>query len=153
MIDVGVKNEAEVEDKLIARIFRVRNNHRVSQYRVLSIWCVNGQVAIAKSLPWNDVLVKHVKINKGDLVEPSTRAQIPAGDWATILGPWNNISNWKRVRWVQDGPSYLLEGRTWRKRCLESLWALRYDLLLTISLIYIIVLVKNWSALVLRSII
>lgn len=64
MVDVGLDEEAKVEDELIAQILSVRNDDGVAEDCVLAVGRVDGDVAVAKGLARDDVLLEDVKVDE-----------------------------------------------------------------------------------------
>ena len=65
MVDVGVNEEAEVEDELIALVLGVGDDDGVAQDAVLGVGRVHGEVAVAEGLAGYDVLVEDVEVDQG----------------------------------------------------------------------------------------
>lgn len=64
VVDVGLDEEAKVEDELIAQILSVRNDDGVAEDGVLAVGRVDGDVAVAKGLARDYVLVEDVKVDE-----------------------------------------------------------------------------------------
>jgi hypothetical protein len=67
MVDIGVEDEAKVEDELVAQILCVGDDDGVAEDGVLAVRGVDGEVAVAKGLAGDDVLVQDVKVDEGRL--------------------------------------------------------------------------------------
>lgn len=67
MVDISVEDEAKVEDELVAQVLCMGDDDGVAEDGVLSIRSVDGEVAVAKCLAGDDVLVQDVKVDEGSL--------------------------------------------------------------------------------------
>lgn len=67
MVDISIEDEAKVKDELVAEILCVGDDDGVAEDGVLSVRGVDGEVAVAKGLAGDDVLVQHVKVDEGRL--------------------------------------------------------------------------------------
>lgn len=89
VVDVGLDEEAKVEDELVAQVLVVGNDDGVAEDGVLAVGGVDGDVAVAKGLARDNVLLQDVKVD-----ERRARARLGGGDasWGRLrdnLGAWN----------------------------------------------------------------
>ena len=63
--DGCLDEQAKVEDELIAQILSVRDDDGVAENGVLSVGGVDGDVAVAKGLARDNVLLQDVKVDEG----------------------------------------------------------------------------------------
>lgn len=79
LVYIGLDEEAKVEDELIALILGVSDDDGEAEDGVFVIGGVDGDVAVAKGLSGDDVLVQDVKVDEG-LAGRSCRSCLGGGD-------------------------------------------------------------------------
>lgn len=65
LVDIGLDEDAKVEDELVAEILGVGDDDGVAEHGVLAVGRVDGYVAVAKGLAGDDVFVEDVKVDEG----------------------------------------------------------------------------------------
>jgi hypothetical protein len=64
LVAFGLHQQAKVEDELIAHVLCMRNDHGEPQDSVFAVGRVDCDIAVAKGLAGDDVLLQDVKINE-----------------------------------------------------------------------------------------
>lgn len=64
LVNVGLDEQAKVEDELVAHVLGVGDEDGVAEDGVLAVGRVDGHVAVAEGLAWDDVLLEDVKVDE-----------------------------------------------------------------------------------------
>jgi hypothetical protein len=64
LIDVGVEDQAKVEDELIAQVLGVGDDDGVAEDGILAVGGVDGDIAVAEGLTGDDVFLEDVKVDE-----------------------------------------------------------------------------------------